>query len=661
MVQFSMGPEPSLRPASGNTRIARRVALIGWDAADWKLIHPLLDRGLLPNLQSLIERGVMGSLATLDPPLSPVLSTSIATGLTAERHGILGFVEPDPVMGTLRPVSSTARKTKALWNILSQSGLRSVVANWFASHPAEPIQGAVVSNLYRSGAPGPEGDWPLPAGAIHPPRHEAALSELRVTPADLTAADLLPFIPQLARVDQDRDRRPLTLASILAENISVHAAATWLMEHEQWDLFAVYYDTIDHAGHVFMPYRAPRMEGITEDDFGLYREVIDGVYCFHDLMLGRLIQLAGPDTAFLIVSDHGFFSDHLRPTGESAFQLDQAIAWHRSHGMLTMAGPGIRHDELVFGAGLLDLAPTILALLGLPPAEDMRGRVLAEAFVTPPPPGRIPSWEDVPGDCGMVDPAAARQPWEAAEVIDQLIALGYLEPRQEDAAQEFANARHQQDFILARVHLSAGRFLEAIPLLEKLSADLPAELPYRLYLAQAYCEAGRFDSCRSILDPILRDAPDRPVVNLLRGNLALLEADPLRALDHLLRAEAAGPPRLETKLAIGRVHLALERWHDAERIFRSALETDQDNHAAHTGLARACYGRGDASAAADAAMTAVSLHFEDPAAHYVLGAALARLGNLDRAVRAFQTSLALRPDFAPARDALAAFGVPVSA
>ena len=60
-------------------RLAKRVLLIGWDAADWKVMSPLLDAGKMPALASLIERGVMGNLATLEPPFSPMLWTSIAT------------------------------------------------------------------------------------------------------------------------------------------------------------------------------------------------------------------------------------------------------------------------------------------------------------------------------------------------------------------------------------------------------------------------------------------------------------------------------------------------------------------------------------------------------------------------------------------------------
>ena len=47
-------------------------------------------------------------------------------------------------------------------------------------------------------------------------------------------------------------------------------------------------------------------------------------------------------------------------------------AWHRDHGVLVMNGPGLRSDELIHGAGLLDLTPTILSMYGLPVGPDNR-------------------------------------------------------------------------------------------------------------------------------------------------------------------------------------------------------------------------------------------------------------------------------------------------
>ncbi len=88
-----------------------RLLLIGWDAADWKVIHPLLDSGQMPNLARLIAGGVHGNLATIYPALSPMLWTSIATGKRPYKHGIHGFSEPLPDGSGVRPITLLSRKT----------------------------------------------------------------------------------------------------------------------------------------------------------------------------------------------------------------------------------------------------------------------------------------------------------------------------------------------------------------------------------------------------------------------------------------------------------------------------------------------------------------------------------------------------------------------
>ena len=105
------------------------------------------------------------------------------------------------------------------------------------------------------------------------------------------------------------------------------------MESEPWDFTAVYYDGIDHFSHAFMAYHPPKLEWITDEDFAMYKEVVKGAYRFHDMMLERLLQLAGPDTTVMIVSDHGFHSDHLRPIETPGTPLGPAV-WHRAGSML---------------------------------------------------------------------------------------------------------------------------------------------------------------------------------------------------------------------------------------------------------------------------------------------------------------------------------------
>jgi hypothetical protein len=51
---------------------------------------------------------------------------------------------------------------------------------------------------------------------------------------------------------------------------------------------------------------------------------------------------------------------------------------HRMDGIFVAAGSAIRQDASAFEASLLDIAPTVLHLLGVGAPSDMDGRVLAE-------------------------------------------------------------------------------------------------------------------------------------------------------------------------------------------------------------------------------------------------------------------------------------------
>lgn len=93
---------------------------------------------------------------------------------------------------------------------------------------------------------------------------------------------------------------------------------------------------------------------------------------------------------------------------------------HRMHGILIARGPEIQAGKHVDGARIMDLAPTILHLMGLPVLDDMDGRVLTEALTTSRPVERR--------SAGPADEEAETElsVEETAEVEDRLRALGYL-------------------------------------------------------------------------------------------------------------------------------------------------------------------------------------------------------------------------------------------
>ncbi len=678
-------------PATPNNR---RVLLIGWDAADWQVINPLMDAGKMPHLEKLVNGGVIGNLATLNPPLSPMMWTSIATGKRPYKHGIHGFSEPDPHSGYVRPVTNLARKTKTLWNIFNQLGKRSNVVGWWPSHPAEPINGVMVSNHFQQAAGTLDQPWPMRPGTVHPERLIEPLSKLRVHPSELEADAILSFVPKAAEVDQDQDKRLESVAKIIAENASVHAAATAIMQLEPWDFMAVYYDGIDHFGHGFMKYHPPRLPWISEQDFELYKDVIESGYRLHDLFLGAMLQLAGDDTTIVLVSDHGFKSDHLRPRNlpnEPAGPAEE----HRHYGMFLMHGPGIRQDERVYGATLLDVAPTILAACGLPVGADMDGKALVNVFEDPEPVQTIPSWDAVPGNDGSHPKDRKIDPVEAREALNQLVALGYIDEPAADQDKAVAETVRELHFNVARSYLDAGEMREAARRFASLWEQFPEEHRFGIHLFKCERALRRTAEARATFDKLIarkqkyalaareelqrlsEELKDKPAEDISRAEqtrirklktsagtnqatLAFMEASLLHdegrhaeALSQLAIAEQGEVFKPALYNQIGDAYRRLKQFELAEQNYRKALSLDPEDAAAILGLARTFLARGEYQQAAQAALDAVGLIYFNPPAHMLLGVALLRMDRLVDAVSALQVAVSQNPNFAAAHRLLA--------
>ena len=621
----------------------RKVLLIGWDAADWEVITPLLEEGLMPTLDRLINRGVMGNLATLQPILSPMLWNSVATGKYADKHGIHGFIEPDPANGGARPYTSTSRKCKALWNILTQSGLRSNVVGWWASHPAEPILGNVVTNAFAGVKMDPERGWMIPPGTIHPKDKAGFLARFKVFPTELTEAHILPFIPNAAKIDQQSDNNLSMFAKVLSDAATIHAVATALMETDPADFTAVYYDAVDHFSHAFMAYHPPRLPWVNEEQFEMYKDVVRGAYRFHDMMLERLLQLAGPDTTVILCSDHGFESGSQRPHGMPREPAGPSI-WHRQYGIFVMAGPGIKRDERIYGASLIDIAPTVLTLFDLPIGEDMDGRPLLEAFETPPKIESIPSWETKPGDAGMHSADTQLDTNQAQELMQQFAALGYIDDPGADKEKQAESAEIEAKYNISRTYMWKNQCNRAQPLLEELVRRRPWEDRFLHQLAGCYFQAGHLRQAERVLHAIYDGSePDHVSAFLMLAKIEMARNNFEEAFRKLERAEEMKASSPNVYIQIGRLYEDLMQLDKARTAYEKAVEIDADNALAFQGLSNVYRRKGLNQETADAALRAVGLLHRLPAAHFNLGVAMARGGQPERAIIAFETALKFAP------------------
>jgi tetratricopeptide (TPR) repeat protein len=150
----------------------------------------------------------------------------------------------------------------------------------------------------------------------------------------------------------------------------------------------------------------------------------------------------------------------------------------------------------------------------------MDGRVLVQAFEDPPEITRIPSWEQEAGECGMHPSDLRMDPAAAQAVLQQFVALGYIQPPSEDQSKAVASAVREANYNLARDYLDCGRPDDALPLLEELAKNDPKQSRFQMHLAQCYLALNRRQDAKQILEALITADPNPPEAADAQGEQA---------------------------------------------------------------------------------------------------------------------------------------------
>jgi hypothetical protein len=437
-----------------------RLLLFGLDGADWTYLEALMARGELPNLRALRERGVWGPLSTFEPTESPIIWTTVATGYGPERHGIRRFTtlrlrgtnDPLPrlrpihrlgytplknwLIDTRRifesPVSGISRRVPALWDHATADGVPIAVLNWWATWPAEPILGDMVSerlNFWRFAARG----WPKEGSRLtFPPELSDEVSRLVVGPEQVTVEDLRGFADispeELAaskaapfRKHQIRTELPFLHSMFeTTRRVALHLVERGRHRWSQPTDMMLIVGLVDHSCHAALKYSDLVDDHIdaSEEELHKYGQVVTEAYRRSDAFLGELMEAFGPGNV-IVMSDHGFHLESYWPNWEQAYAHEFA-----PDGIFIAAGPAFGHGR-VEGLSVYDVFPIMAQLKGFPLAKDLPGRLPLEVFTE--------SLRSKPvqhvATYGQRDVRAAAGTSSETDdqMIDHLKALGYLD------------------------------------------------------------------------------------------------------------------------------------------------------------------------------------------------------------------------------------------
>ncbi|HZR31241.1 MAG TPA: alkaline phosphatase family protein [Terriglobales bacterium] len=364
------------------------VVVVGVNGMEWDIIRPLLMRGELPNLASVIKRGVYGKLRTVPAPNCPKVYSTIATSTPPEQNGVTGFI-----VGGIT-ANTNMLKEEPLWSVLSKHGVTVGMANVPATFPVMPVNGYMVSGMLTRGKGCEDGVLCSPklsevqgGDAVYP---KSMVSEIEKNVGDISidcarmpsADDLKGHETQLINEWLDNVQR------IRAQQTKLF---DYLLTNHPTDYTMMVQSCEDRVGHWLYPIQ-PHNVGYNPKISSVKLDAFPNQYREFDKVLGTILKHVDDNTYLFILSDHG-----IKPLRE--FEEDPHM--HMDHGGTTPViakhdfadgddvpgsfiamGPDIKHDVRLMGfqATVFDVAPTILRLYGISAPGQMKGRVLTEIF-----------------------------------------------------------------------------------------------------------------------------------------------------------------------------------------------------------------------------------------------------------------------------------------
>ncbi len=570
-----------------------RVVIVGLDGADWSIIDRLARENRLPVLSRLRREGAAGVLMSEPPLISPIVWTTMATGRSPLDHGVFGFLTRR--QGVVEPVRSDERKVRSFWNVATDHHVSAGVVGWYASWPAEKVDGFLVSDragahlVAGAGAGREEGLAEPPALA-----RELAAEQERVR-SDVTeeSARRL-FAPGADPALLPAGKLAALLDQLRTTELYKRLFLTGL-EKRHPVIGAVCFEATDSVGHLFVDYSPPPIPGTDPRLAAQFGGVFDRFYETIDGVLGEIVARLDPArTTLIVVSDHGFRDGPLRPMFPTVAEHSSAAPlWHRSAGLVLLWGRGVERGRELPPQTLYDVLPTIFRLADVPLAANLPGRPIEAALtaeVTGRPPQKVADYEAAGPRATAAPPPADAGASE--EQIARLRALGYVaagDARSLAAGgQDGQLAIPESAFNRAMFLQNAGRRVEALAAFRELERLQPDSAMGFVGEATVLLNLGKADEASAAADRALAlDARLAPA-QVLAGEAKLRRGHDREGAEHLAQALRLDPANGRAARLLGDVLARHGNLAQGEQLLlraRDVADQPEDRGLAIVGLA----------------------------------------------------------------------------
>ena len=356
LVFLLLPPTASAQGQAAAPKAKPRVIVLGVNGMELDIIRPLIIKGQMPNLASIIEKGAYGKLRTVSAPNCPRVYTTVFTSTDPDEHGVTGFV-----VGGIT-ANTHMLKEEPIWSMLSKGGITVGMANVPATFPVMPVNGYMISGMLTRGK---------------------------------NCEDGVLCAPKLSEVMGGDAVYPRSMEAELLKNVEQQTKLfDYLLKNHPTEFTFMAQSCEDRTGHWLYPI-TPFNVGYNPNINGVRQDAFPNQYIAFDKVLGTVLKHVDANTYLLVLSDHGIkplreFEEKDPHAHMDHEKTTPVIAKHDFAdgddvpGSFFAMGPGIKNDFrlLGLGASVYDIAPTILHIYGLEQPKQMRGHVLTEIFAT---------------------------------------------------------------------------------------------------------------------------------------------------------------------------------------------------------------------------------------------------------------------------------------